>query len=139
MAEILELEVSTVARGRRELLAQECECRADFEKRVAGSNELSKKTSQTSSRRSQELMNGARIAECIPSAVCVRARIDQAKNSSRTLGIAAFESGWTQSVAKLLKQMNFSLRTNKKKISNGSPPGGDCRVRQLSSLATGTL
>ena len=27
-----------------------------------------------------------------------------------------------KTVAKLLKQMNFSLRTNKKKISNGSPP-----------------
>ena len=30
-----------------------------------------------------------------------------------------------KTVAKLLKQMNFSLRTNKKKISNGSPPTRD--------------
>ena len=33
-----------------------------------------------------------------------------------------------------LKQMNFSLRTNKKKISNGSPPTRDAQFANITQL-----
>ena len=39
-----------------------------------------------------------------------------------------------KTVAKLLKQMNFSLRTNKKKISNGSPPTRDAQFANITQL-----
>ena len=39
-----------------------------------------------------------------------------------------------KTVAKLLKQMNFSLRTNKKKISNGSPPDRDAQFVNIAEL-----
>ena len=44
-----------------------------------------------------------------------------------------------KTVAKLLKQMNFSLRTNKKKISNGSRPDRDAVVsKNTNELKIGT-
>ena len=39
-----------------------------------------------------------------------------------------------KTVAKLLKQNNFSLRTNKKKISNGSPPERDAQFATIAHL-----
>ena len=39
-----------------------------------------------------------------------------------------------KTVAKLLKQNNFSLRTNKKKISNGSPPERDAQFATIAQL-----
>ncbi len=39
-----------------------------------------------------------------------------------------------KTVAKLLKQMNFSLRTNKKKVSNGSPPTRDAQFANITQL-----
>ena len=39
-----------------------------------------------------------------------------------------------KTVAKLLKQMNFSLRTNKKKISDGSPPTRDAQFANITQL-----
>ena len=39
-----------------------------------------------------------------------------------------------KTVAKLLKQMNFSLQTNKKKISNGSPPTRDAQFANITQL-----
>lgn len=39
-----------------------------------------------------------------------------------------------KTVAKLLKQMDFSLRTNKKKISNGSPPDRDAQFTNIAKL-----
>ncbi len=39
-----------------------------------------------------------------------------------------------KTVAKLLKQMNFSLRTNEKKISNGSPPERDAQFTNIAEL-----
>lgn len=39
-----------------------------------------------------------------------------------------------KTVAKLLKQMNFSLQTNKKKISNGSPPDRDAQFVNIAEL-----
>ena len=47
-----------------------------------------------------------------------------------TLGIRVSR----KTVAKLLKQMNFSLRTNKKKISNGSPPTRDAQFANITQL-----
>ena len=39
-----------------------------------------------------------------------------------------------KTVAKLLKQMNFSLQTNQKKISNGSPPERDAQFANIAEL-----
>ena len=57
---------------------------------------------------------------------------DHEKDSGRTLALDIRVS--RKSVAKLLKQMNFSLRTNKKKISNGSPPDRDAQFANIAEL-----
>ncbi len=128
MAEILGLDVSTVARGRRELLEHDVNVER-VRKAGAGRKAVEKKTPEVIAA-IEELMKYEVAGDPVSGLRWTRKTTKKIAAELSALGIRVSR----KTVAKLLKQMNFSLRTNKKKISNGSPPTRDAQFANITQL-----
>ena len=128
MAEILGLDVSTVARGRRELLEHDVNVER-VRKAGAGRKSCRKKTPEVIAA-IEELMKYEVAGDPVSGLRWTRKTTKKIAAELSALGIRVSR----KTVAKLLKQMNFSLRTNKKKISNGSPPTRDAQFANITQL-----
>ena len=128
MAEILGLDVSTVARGRRELLEHDVNVER-VRKAGAGRKAVEKKR-QKFIAAIEELMKYEVASDPVSGLRWTRKTTKKIAAELSALGIRVSR----KTVAKLLKQMNFSLRTNKKKISNGSPPTRDAQFANITQL-----
>ena len=128
MAEILGLDVSTVARGRRELLEHDVNVER-VRKAGAGRKAVEKKR-QKFIAAIEELMKYEVAGDPVSGLRWTRKTTKKIAAELSALGIRVSR----KTVAKLLKQMNFSLRTNKKKISNGSPPTRDAQFANITQL-----
>ena len=128
MAEILGLDVSTVARGRRELLEHDVNVER-VPKSGCRPQSCRKKTPEVIAA-IEELMKYEVAGDPVSGLRWTRKTTKKIAAELSALGIRVSR----KTVAKLLKQMNFSLRTNKKKISNGSPPTRDAQFANITQL-----
>ena len=126
--EILGLDVSTVARGRRELLEHDVN-RGAGPKSGCRPQSCRKKTPEVIAA-IEELMKYEVAGDPVSGLRWTRKTTKKIAAELSALGIRVSR----KTVAKLLKQMNFSLRTNKKKISNGSPPTRDAQFANITQL-----
>ena len=132
MAEILGLDVSTVARGRRELLEHDVNVER-VRKAGAGRKAVEKKTPEVIAA-IEELMKYEVAGDPVSGLRWTRKTTKKIAAELSALGIRVSR----KTVAKLLKQMNFSLRTNKKKILEWLSSNSRRPVRQHHT-ATGAL
>ena len=128
MADILGLDVSTVARGRRELL--EHDVKVDRVRRAGAGRKLIEKKTPEVIARIEELMKYETAGDPVSGLRWTRKTTEKIADELLALDIRVSR----KTVAKLLKQNNFSLRTNKKKISNGSPPERDAQFATIAQL-----
>ena len=128
MADILGLDVSPVARGRRELL--EHDVKVDRVRRAGAGRKLIEKKTPEVIARIEELMKYETAGDPVSGLRWTRKTTEKIADELLALDIRVSR----KTVAKLLKQNNFSLRTNKKKISNGSPPERDAQFATIAQL-----
>ena len=116
------------ARGRRELLEHDVNVER-VRKAGAGRKAVEKKR-QKFIAAIEELMKYEVAGDPVSGLRWTRKTTKKIAAELSALGIRVSR----KTVAKLLKQMNFSLRTNKKKISNGSPPTRDAQFANITQL-----